>query len=411
MSNKAKFAQGISQLLGNEISEKAPVNGLPDLFEPEDKLVEIHKKESPEVVRLGDKEQMARVTPTGDENVKELLPAQLQGREAVRANTKVGRSTYFFHPDSIFDRPGFNVRQDLGDIEGLAKSILENKQKQPITVDYVEENGVFKAYIADGYRRMAAIRFLMKSGHPVEQVEAFVNNTKTSEVDRISFMFVSQDNKQLESVEVAACFKRLRNIGWTQVAIAAKFGKSESYVRDMLLLANESPEVQDMVLQKKVSTTAVIELSRKVKDPVRRREIIRNEVKKGKGFTTTHVDQLQPNTAAFAYKQLESIKKDKDILFGPEIGVFADIMISYQEGNLSEQDLREEIRKISDIPNSPIFIFNRIEDFKARLLPYFGEAFQKNMSIFIGYLTGSVPEEELMDMKEISREESFDKKE
>lgn len=187
--------------------------------------------------------------------------------------------------DKIVTREGFNVRQDYGDIEGLAQSILENGQSVPGRVDILED-GTFS--LVDGHRRFSALKLLEEQGHE-PMFLAIVNGTRTTEEQRIIQMFTTADNKQLESHEVAELILRLVNIGHDQKSVAQKIGKTVAYVSNMLSYATESPVVKELVKKGKVKLTTVTKVKKLVKNEKERTAMIVDAVDNnttGKAVTT-----------------------------------------------------------------------------------------------------------------------------
>jgi ParB/RepB/Spo0J family partition protein len=187
--------------------------------------------------------------------------------------------------NKIVVRDGFNVRQDLGNLDELAQSILENGQSVPGRVDILED-GTFS--LVDGHRRYNAMLLLEEQGHE-PMFLAIVNGTRTTEEQRIIQMFTTQDNKPLESHEVAELILRLVNIGHDQKSVAQKIGKTVAYVSNMLSYATESPVVKELVKKGKVKLTTVTKVKKLVKNEKERTAMIVDAVDKnttGKAVTT-----------------------------------------------------------------------------------------------------------------------------
>lgn len=215
--------------------------------------------------------------------LKELLPEHLGNRQTVRDNSSRAEDIVRIELSKIIVRPGFNVRTDYGDIGGLALSILHNGQTDPGRVD-VLENGTFM--LVDGHRRFEALKVLAKQGHE-GLFRAFVNNSKTTEEQRILQMFTSQDNKQLLAHECAELIKRLMNLGYTQAQVAEKIGKSASYVSQMLDFANESPDIKNEVAAGNISVNTVSKLRKNIPSQTERSAAVKEAVAKSGGKKVT----------------------------------------------------------------------------------------------------------------------------
>jgi ParB-like chromosome segregation protein Spo0J len=87
----------------------------------------------------------------------ELTADQMGNRNIVRDNTQRGEEIVKIELDKIIIREGFNVREDYGDLQELAYSILGNGQTVPGRVDVLAD-GTF--LLVDGHRRFKALCLL-----------------------------------------------------------------------------------------------------------------------------------------------------------------------------------------------------------------------------------------------------------
>ncbi len=208
------------------------------------------------------------------------------GNEQVRRenSSKVGEIVRIAL-DKIVIREGFNVREDMGELEELSKSILNNGQSMPGRVD-VAEDGTF--ILVDGHRRFSALKLLVEDGHEPYFL-AIVNGKRTTEEQRILQMFTTQDNKPLTAPEVAELILRLVNLGHDQLSVANKIGKTPAYVSQMLGFANETPEIKNLVKEGKVKVSTVFNVRRTIKNQAERTQVIKDAVASsttGKAVTT-----------------------------------------------------------------------------------------------------------------------------
>jgi ParB family chromosome partitioning protein len=208
--------------------------------------------------------------------MKEITQADLGTVQTVRENSTRAEEVVKIPLNKIIVREGFNVRQNFGDIEGLALSIIENGQAVPGRVDVLAD-GTF--LLVDGHRRFLALQQLADMGDE-PFFKATVNPKKTSEEQRIIQLFTTQDNKPLEPVEVAELIKRLANIGYNQSEIAKKIGKSHTYVQNMLAFANESKVVKDAVKDGAISLSTVTKLQKDIPVASERTEAVKKAVEK-----------------------------------------------------------------------------------------------------------------------------------
>lgn len=203
-------------------------------------------------------------------SVNSLTASMLGNRETIRQNTSRGEEIVKIELSKIVIDPEFNVREDYGDTEGMAKSLLENGQQQLGRVD-VLANGTF--LLIDGHRRYRGMKLLEDQGHE-PLFKAIVNSSKTTLEDRLFQMFITQDNKQLAPHEVAEIITRLINMGHTQSTIAKKIGRTDTYVSQMVAFSKESPAVKEMVKNGEISSTAVRILQKKIPEQAARTEAI-----------------------------------------------------------------------------------------------------------------------------------------
>jgi ParB/RepB/Spo0J family partition protein len=231
------------------------------------------------------------------------------GNEQVRRenSSKVGEIVRIAL-NKIVIREGFNVREDMGELEELSKSILNNGQSMPGRVD-VADDGTF--ILVDGHRRFSALKLLEADGHEPYFL-AIVNGKRTTEEQRILQMFTTQDNKPLTAPEVAELILRLVNLGHDQLSVANKIGKTPAYVSQMLGFANETPEIKNLVKEGKVKVSTVFNVKRTIKNQAERTQVIKDAVASnttGKAVTT---EAITGNTE----KKINAIANELIAIFG-----------------------------------------------------------------------------------------------
>ena len=207
--------------------------------------------------------------------MKEINKNDLANKDIIRENSKRGEEVVKIKISKVKVREGFNVRTDYGDIESLAKSILENGQIVPARVDAMAD-GTFM--LTDGHRRFSALEYILAQGNEEPYLKAIVNTSRTTEEERILQMFVTQDNKPLTPMEVCELIKRLINLGYDQTSVDKKIGKSITYVSNMLSVANERQEVKQLISDGKVSVNTVITAKRDIPQESERVEKIKKAV-------------------------------------------------------------------------------------------------------------------------------------
>ena len=164
-------------------------------------------------------------------------------------------------PRVIIVTDGFNVRQDMGDLEALMTSLIEVGQQVPLKVAKIR--GEEKYRLIDGHRRMAAINLALSRGlsFPYVLVTTFTGN----EEDEVFSMIVTgTGQKQLTEIEQAEGIKRLVQFGYSVEEIAKKIGKSIPHVYSLTHIANLPKKVKDKIHEGSISATTVLTISKNV---------------------------------------------------------------------------------------------------------------------------------------------------
>lgn len=208
---------------------------------------------------------------------KEITIEDLGNRQTIRDNSQRDEEIYKISLDKIVIRPEFNKRSqdNYGDIEGLAKSILENGQTLPGRVD-VMADGTF--WLVDGHRRFEALKILVSQGHD-PLFKAIVNAKKTTELERIVQMFTTQDNKPLDPPEISELIRQIKNMGHNQATIAKMLGKSTAYVSQMLDFSREDVDIKAAVTSGKLSVSGALKIKKAIPSRLERSEKIKEAVK------------------------------------------------------------------------------------------------------------------------------------
>jgi ParB-like chromosome segregation protein Spo0J len=170
---------------------------------------------------------------------------------------------------------GFNVREDYGDIEGLAKDISKNGLLIPLLVKIDEDNR--KVVLVDGHRRLQAIKFANeKRWFPgntedvrlLKEVRCIVEAEQSDPSSRLYAMFsTGTTSKPLTSEEQGKVFAILVRVNRLKpTAIAEQIGKTAAYVEDMLRLYRASNEIKSAVKENRISPTAAVKLTKAPKE-------------------------------------------------------------------------------------------------------------------------------------------------
>jgi ParB family chromosome partitioning protein len=183
---------------------------------------------------------------------------------------------YYIPLDNIKVDPDFNVRTEFGDIPALAKDIATNGLTHALTVRLSEDKKC--VYIVDGERRFRAINYinnnkLVENG--MLDVKCSLEEKGSNEQSRIIRMFSTGANsKALTEIEQAKVVFRLMSVHHLKVKeIANSIGRPQTYVNHLLDLHSAPTNIKEAVVEKKMSPTAAIKLSKAPKE--KRDEILR----------------------------------------------------------------------------------------------------------------------------------------
>lgn len=197
----------------------------------------------------------------------------------------VGRSDiYRLGLDDIHVKDGWNCREaddpeNQEHIDTLARSIAEIGVKQPLTVYW--EDG--KAFISDGHSRyFGARRAQTVYGADIRSVPVKTEDRYSNEADRIFSQIVLNSGKPLTPFEQGKVFKRLLDLGWSEKEIAAKAGKSQTWITQLLSLQAQPEAVKSLVRSGAVSATLASAVAKESHDDGETVEKLTNAVETAK---------------------------------------------------------------------------------------------------------------------------------
>jgi ParB/RepB/Spo0J family partition protein len=173
--------------------------------------------------------------------------------------TKNSSSLLKIDPSNIRIVDGFNVRQDMGDLEELASSLIENGQLEPLIVSKVKGEDTYE--LIEGHRRMAAINLLRERGEDFPYVTA-TTSQMTAEERIFAMLVTGSTKKNLTDLEQAEAIKRLQNKGYEVADIAKKMGCSVAKVNQKLELASAPKALKDMVQQGDIAASTAVNMLR-----------------------------------------------------------------------------------------------------------------------------------------------------
>lgn len=157
----------------------------------------------------------------------------------------------------LVTREGFNVREDMGNIDELAASIKENGVKVPLRG--YKEKGADKFYITDGHRRYEACAIVVEQTGQSILVPFVLEPQGYNDEQRVIDMFITNEGKPLTPLEQSEGINRLKNWGYSDAEIAKKIGKSSVYVWKLAHLYSAPQKLKTLIKNGKVSASLSME--------------------------------------------------------------------------------------------------------------------------------------------------------
>jgi ParB/RepB/Spo0J family partition protein len=195
-----------------------------------------------------------------------------------KTDAYVGSTDLFkVNPRKIIVRPGWNPRTRF-DVEELKESIRDNGfyNHKPVLLSRKDT----ELYLVDGERRLRATLELMDEGLEILAIPA-VLETSRDEGELLARALASNINAAaLDPIEEAHAFNRLKCFGWELRRIAAKIGKSISYVSGRLTMLEAEPEVHQAIAEKQITVSdglRVVQESNRTSTP--QKELLEKKVK------------------------------------------------------------------------------------------------------------------------------------
>ena len=159
-------------------------------------------------------------------------------------------------------------REDYGDIRQLRDSIIENGIITPLVVyEKKKEDDSVGYVIISGNRRYAAIKNIVDvelyNDFKVPVIVVPAPKTKEDEMNLFARIIIDNDRKPLTELEEAIMFYRLKYMGWTISEIAKRCGRSDSIVRDYLILFEADEEMRFFISEGKMTVANAIKALKK----------------------------------------------------------------------------------------------------------------------------------------------------
>lgn len=196
-------------------------------------------------------------------------------------------------PRNVVVEEGFNVRKDLGDIEGLAHSVVTDGVIVPI--EGYKVRGEDKYVLTDGHRRLAAVKLAFKFHEEGKAGFENINKIRTirllpssaSTEDRLYIMAITGEKKKdLTELERADMYSRLLEFA---VAKGKKKGEAVKEICTRLSISqatfyntvklNELPEeIKESIAKNEISGSTVLTIVRDEKDPEVQKKMVEEAI-------------------------------------------------------------------------------------------------------------------------------------
>src|SRR3989338_4033962 len=196
------------------------------------------------------------------QETKILRSFKAQAAESELTNVKKDDS-YKVLPEDLHEEPGFNER-DYNDpvviehIERLAKAYAAGSPMPPLIVRIDQGTGL--KYIVDGHCRTKAALLAKSRGVPLKHLTCMP--FRGNDVDRVACMLTSAEGLKLRPVGIARGYLKLYRLLKDVSLVADQIQRTTQHVEAMLLLAQASTDVQEMVNNDQVAASTAIEVIR-----------------------------------------------------------------------------------------------------------------------------------------------------
>jgi ParB family chromosome partitioning protein len=164
--------------------------------------------------------------------------------------------------------PGFNVRAETSDykahIEDLRMSLIAEGwyKHKPLAAYVVKEGAKDVIYCVEGHSRLAAYDDAAAAGKRIGPIPVVFEGKARSVEDLTAQLANANKSRPYGPLELSVIVHRLDDYGWDANRIAAKIGKTDRYVRDLLVLVDAPATIRNMIAKGQVSATEAIKVIR-----------------------------------------------------------------------------------------------------------------------------------------------------
>lgn len=241
-------------------------------------------------------------------------------------------------PRNLTVEAGFNVRKDMGDIKGLAKSIVELGVVEPV-IGYKVRNE--DAYVmTDGHRRLAAVLLAFQlhaqgavGFEDISKIERIpMRSASADPKERLYIMAVTGEKKKaLTELEKAEMYARLIEYGKAEGKkrgeviddIKQRLGVSQATVYNILKLNALPEEIKDAISRNEISGSTVVTIVREIKDETEQIKAVSEAIVHAKALaekeggktkaTASNVKGLKAKTAMQKLKEVVDKLDNKEV--------------------------------------------------------------------------------------------------
>lgn len=167
--------------------------------------------------------------------------------------------TYLVPVEQIYLEPGYNIREANEQHVEYFAQCWESGQPIPALTVIPDADGK-RIKILDGQHRYLGALRAIERGVPIARIEC--KDFTGDEADKIAFMVSSSQGKQLDPLERAKAYVRLKGFGWTNEEIAKKVGRSVSDVQMHLSLGDVPDAIKQCINAGQISYANAVAVAR-----------------------------------------------------------------------------------------------------------------------------------------------------
>lgn len=241
-------------------------------------------------------------------------------------------------PRNLQVEEGFNVRKDMGDIKGLAKSVVELGVVEPVIGFKVRNEDSY--VMTDGHRRLTAVLLAFQlhaqgaaGFEDISKIERIpMRSASADPKERLYIMAVTGEKKKsLTDLEKAEMYARLieygkaegKSRGETIADIKQRLGVSQATVYNILKLNELPEEIKDAIANNEISGSTVVTIVREIKDEAEQIKAVNDAIVHAKAqaekeggktkATASNVKGLKAKSAIQKLKEVAEKLENKEV--------------------------------------------------------------------------------------------------